>query len=78
MSIVLLLFIGGIALKCLLILIKSSIERLNLKYKTNLTSSSINMELENVNLKKNIELKIESTSNPLKPLAKQIYMRVAS
>jgi hypothetical protein len=76
MSIFAFLFITGLSLKGLFILIESSIDRLNLKYDTKIISLPIIMEQEHFTPEKKTE--IEVSSNSVKPLGKQIYMRAAS
>lgn len=78
MSILTFLLIGGLTLKGLIILIESSIDRLSLKYDTKIISLPINVEQEDLNIEKNVEIEIEADSHSLKPLGKQIYMRTAS
>ncbi len=78
MSIFAFLFIGGLILKGLFILIKSSIDKLSLQYDAKIISLPMNAEQVDFNLEKNIEIEIEAGLNSLKPLGKQIYMRAAS
>lgn len=78
MSILALLFIGGLTLKGLFILAESTIGRLSLKYDTKIISLPMNEDQIYFNPEKNVEIEIESDSNSLKPLGKQIYMRIAS
>jgi hypothetical protein len=76
MSIFAFIFIAGLTLKGLLILIESSIHRLSLKYDTKIISLPINAEQEHFTPEKKIEMEV--SSNSVKPLGKQIYMRTAS
>jgi hypothetical protein len=76
MSIFAFIFIAGLTLKGIFILIESSIDRLSLKYDTKIISLPINVEQEDFAPEKKTE--IEVSSNSLKPLGKQIYMRAAS
>ncbi len=78
MSILAFLLIGGLTLKGLFILIVSSIDRLSLKYDTKIISLPINVEQEDINPEKNVEIEIEAGSNSLKPFRKQNYIRTAS
>ncbi len=78
MSIYAFLFIAGLSLKGLFILIESSMDRLSLKYDTKVISLPINVEQEHFAAEKKMEMKIEVSSNSVKPLGKQIYMRAAS
>jgi hypothetical protein len=78
MSILVFIFIGGLALKCIFILIESSMDRMSLKYDTKVISLPINVEQENITPENETEMKIEADSNSLRPLGKQIYMRTAS
>ena len=76
MTILTFLFIGGLTVKGILILIESSIDRLSLKYDTKVTSLPLNTEHDD--FASGNQIKTEVSSNSLKPLGKQIYMRSAS
>jgi hypothetical protein len=76
MNILAFLFIAGLALKGIFVLIRSSIDRLNLKCDAKIISLPINAEQEHFTPEKKIEMEV--SSNSVKPLGKQIYMRTAS
>jgi hypothetical protein len=78
MSIFAFIFIAGLILRGTFILIKSSIDRLSLKYDTKVISLPINVEQEDFAPENETEMKIVASSNSIKPLGKQIYMRAAS
>jgi hypothetical protein len=76
MSILTFLFIGGLTLKGVLILIKSLIDRLSLKYDTKVISLPLNAEHDD--FAQGNQMELEVSSNSLKPLGKQIYMHTAT
>jgi hypothetical protein len=78
MSIFAFISIAGLTLKGIFILIESSIDRLSLKYDTKIISLPINVEQEKITPENETEMEMEVDSNSLRPLGKQIYMRVAS
>ena len=76
MSILAFLFIGGLAVKGILILIESLIDRLSLKYDTKVISLPLNAEHDDFAPRNQLETEV--SSNFLNPLGKQIYMNTAS
>ncbi len=76
MSIFAFLFIGGLTLKGVFILIESSIYRLSLKYDTKVISLPIVVEQEHFSLEG--KMKMEVSSDSVKSVGKQIYMRAVS
>jgi hypothetical protein len=70
------IFIGGLILKGVLILIASSIDRLSLKYDAKVISLPLNAVHDDFAQRNQMETEV--SSNSLKPLAKQIYMRTAT
>jgi hypothetical protein len=78
MNIFAFIFIAGFIAKCILVLVKLLIYKLSLPNDTQLSALAINSTHVDNNKVTNTELKIETVSNSLKPLGKQIYMCAAS
>jgi hypothetical protein len=78
MNIFAFIFITGFITKCMLILVKLLIYKLSLPNDTKSSALAIKSTHVDNNKVTNTELKIETVSNSLKPLGKQIYMRAAS
>ncbi len=75
MNILAFLFVGGLTLKGIFILTKLSIDRLGLKYDTNIISLPVNVEQDEFTFENQMETEV--IPNSLKPLGKQIYMNTA-
>lgn len=74
MNILAFFLIGGLALKGILILIDSSINRLSLKYDTKIIAHSAIEWYDELSSGNKNEMKF--VSNPSKPLGKQIHLRL--